>query len=87
MGGEPGFLASQLLQIAQQAGCETRGVNQGVGFPAFTGLLVKYSPENTPEQTVQGIISALRQAGIDCNPIVDDSQPSGSIYLYVGYKP
>jgi hypothetical protein len=87
LGGEPDRLADELLQIAQYAGCQTSGVNHGVGFPTFYGVQVLYSPVNTPVESIQIITAALKASKIDYVEFPDPNQKPGSVYLYVGYKP
>ena len=87
MGGEPTELAYELLQIAQNAGCQTDGVFHGVGFPAFYGVQVLYSPVNMPVESIRTITTALKASKIAYVEFPDANQKPGSIYLYVGFKP
>lgn len=87
MGGEQGFLADQLLLAAKKAGCNVSGVNHGIGFAPFVGLQLKYSPIDTPDKSISIIEDVLRNANISYTRVDDNSQSSGAIYLYVGYKP
>lgn len=85
-GGEPSFLADQLLLAATQSGCKVSGVNHGVGFEPFMGVKIIYSTINTPVNSISIIESVFNKANITYIKIPDDSK-TGSIYLYVGYKP
>ncbi len=87
MGGEPDRLANDLYQIACQAGGEVHGINHGVGFEAFTGIQVRYSPTNTPQVALSAITNALKADKLDFIADADRGQPPGSIYIFVGYKP
>jgi hypothetical protein len=87
MGGEPDYLANQLLEATKSAGCQTKGVYHGVGFPAFTGLQIKFSVDSTPTATITVIENVFQDAKVSYTKVPDKSQPSDSIYLYVGYKP
>jgi hypothetical protein len=87
MGGDPEILANDFLAIAKAAGCPTQGIFHGVGFQPFDGIQIKFSPQNTPTNSVLGIIKALRESRLTFVSGPDPSQAAGSIYIYVGNKP
>ncbi len=86
-GGEPDALANDFLEIAQKAGCRTKGVFHGIGFQSFNGIQVKFSPVQTPTNSVLAIVQVLKDAKLAFDSGPDPSQAPGSIYIYVGYKP
>lgn len=86
-GGEPEILANDFLVISKSAGCKTLGIFHGVGFDPFNGIQVKFSPHNTPTNSILAIIRTLQENHLDFASGYDPSQADGSIYIYVGFNP
>jgi hypothetical protein len=87
MGGDITRLADEILQLAKLAGCQTAGVNHGVGLDGFEGVRVLAATVDTPVEATQAMAGALAASGIASQKALDPGQPPGTLYVFVGHRP